>query len=730
MIKENDVFYLSDNSGMAHCAGQDSCHSGLFSRDTRFLSRMEWFMAPDVLVLLESETLSAYDSYYRYTNQPPSAASSIPRESLLVTRHQWIGDNSLHETVSIENFSMETVSLQAGYVVDADFIDMFEVRGFEHRPFTRRVAVEGDGNICVYRYKAEDGRITETQVSMHTGDPLSEGGPVESAWESVAAGTTARRWSQPLVIGPHDKVEIFLSAQLTWRDEPASHLGSIDAAPGQNGGSSDFGGFRRIHASHQKWFDDMPKVSGSQQFSDWYGQGLRDLRMLQSDLGYGNMVVAGVPWYAVPFGRDSLIAARQLLLAAPEVARGTLLTMAHFQGQEERPERDEQPGKIVHEVRDGELSRLGILPFAPYYGSIDATPLFLLLLADYYRWTGDTDFVRELLPHVDRALIWMMVYGDRDGDGFLEYWQEAREGIANQGWKDSGDSIMYEDGRLVEGPVALCEVQAYAHRAYTEWSRIYASLGVPDYAQMLFLRAERLQERFTRQFVQPDGTVALALDGGKRPCKVVASNMGQVLVSDLLTGREADVAAAHMVSPHMLTGYGIRTLSNQEIRYNPLSYHNGSVWPHDTSLIAYGLRRHGYLPEALTVIDNLLHAQDAFDHHRLPELFAGFSEQESAHPVPYPVSCSPQAWAAAVPVFVLEQLIGLRPDALNRRISVDPVLPAAMPYLEVGGIRLGRGFLSISLRAHGSQAVAMEVIENSTGWELVQEPIVKGVLPR
>ncbi|WP_430626575.1 MGH1-like glycoside hydrolase domain-containing protein [Sulfobacillus thermotolerans] len=538
-----------------------------------------------------------------------------------------------------------------------------------------------------------------------------------AGWSGTKEDATQRRWQGRMRLEPRGQIEVSFSV----------FINPVDCQCGEDTGPTK--GFERIAASHEQWLSKMPKVSGCLRYAAWYNQGLRDVRMLQSNLGYGNMIVAGVPWYAVPFGRDSLIAARQLLLAAPEVARGTLWTMAQFQGQEDQPDRDEQPGKVVHEVRDGELSRIGLLPFAPYYGSVDATPLFLMLLADYYRWTGDEVFLRSLLPNVERAFRWMQEYGDRDGDGFLEYWQEAREGIANQGWKDSGDSIMYADGRLVEGPVALCEVQAYAHRAYADWAEIYSALGMTGHAQRMRMQAIRLQDGFNQQFVQADKRIALALDGHKQPCLVTSSNMGQVLVSDLIGKEIADVVAQLMVSPHMLTGFGIRTLSSAEVRYNPLSYHNGSVWPHDTSLIVYGLRRYGYLSEAIAVIDSLLRAQDEFDQHRLPELFAGFSREESLRPVPYPVSCSPQAWAAAIPVFILEQLIGLRPDALRQSIGIDPVLPPSMTQLEITGIRLGVGILSLRMWRSAS-AVDIDIIENSTGWVVCRSPYVKGGVPR
>lgn len=729
ILKEDDVFFLADFEGQMIPGADGTVEGGLFHRDTRFLSRLEWITEPEVFVLLEADRVNAFETVYRYTNRPPSAASSIPRESLLVTRHQWIGDHSLYEDVTVENFGMDAVSVALGYVVDADFVDMFEVRGFRDVPFDRTIAVDVREASCRYDYIAQDGWTTTTQVNIalddspHNWDPHGSRGAL-GEWESTPEDGTAQKWGQAVTVGAHGRTSFTVEIKL-FRTPPQLAAGITAEPPALRTDHAHT--LNQIRQSHDDWIAQLPTVKGEAGLVDWYQQGIRDVRMLRSDLGYGPMVVAGVPWYAVPFGRDSLIAARQFLLASTEVARGTLLTMAHFQGQAIRPERDEQPGKIVHEVRVGELSRLGILPFAPYYGSIDATPLFLMLLARYFQWTGDRDLVIRLLPQVKQAFQWMTEYGDHDHDGFLEYWREAQEGIANQGWKDSGDSVMHADGTLLAGPIALCEVQAYAHRAYSDWVEIYSYLKMPSHANALRTRADALRESFCRHFVGPDGAVAYALDGQKRPSWVQTSNGGQVLVSDILPPDIARDVAQRMVSPRMLTGFGIRTVAEDSARYNPLSYHNGSVWPHDTSLVAYGLRRQGHPSEALTVMENLLRAQAAFPSHRLPELFGGFSSQHYPRPVPYPVSCSPQAWAAATPVFIIEQLLGLQPDAIHQRIGLDPILPDTMSALEIHGLRVGHGTVSLKLTRHRG-AMQWDVVENTTGWNLVRQPLARGVM--
>ncbi|MDP9729150.1 amylo-alpha-1,6-glucosidase [Alicyclobacillus tolerans] len=723
VLKENDVFLVCGQEGTTIRNSQGQGHHGLYSRDTRFLSRLDWWLDPEVHIMLDKLSENGYEIFYWYTNTPPSDISSIPRESLWIERHQWVDATGLYEHVKIKNYALDPLEINVGYVVDADFVDMFEVRGFKDTPFQREVQVVTEKTACSYQYSARDGRITRTHVTL-------DAHPNHSVQVNVLPeenGTTARRYQCKIRLLHQEQVELFLKVKIEIVPTVTNSVVISESCIAEKQTENDLDQYRWIRESYAQWFNQLPQVTGDLRFAAWYEQGLKDLRMLQSNLGYGTLLTAGVPWYAVPFGRDSLIAARMMLLANPELARGTLQTMAHFQGTQERPEKDEQPGKIVHEVRDGELSRLGILPFAPYYGSVDATPLFLNLAADYLRWTGDEELLEILLPHVHRALDWIERYGDRDGDGFLEYCREAEDGIANQGWKDSGDSIMYADGRLVEGPVALCEVQAYLYRAYLDWAQIFMSRGEKELATRLQNKASELQKSFRERFILSDGSIALALDGMKQPCAVISSNMGQVLQSLLLSKVEADRVAARITAEDMLTGFGIRTLSSKEKRYNPLSYHNGSVWPHDTCLVLQGLRNYSCRDEAVAVMENLLRAQDAFDLHRLPELFAGFGISESAKPVPYPVSCSPQAWAAATPVFVLEQIIGLRPNASRQQIALDPLLPDSIKELKIERIPLGHGHLSLNLKSL-NKSTQYDVVQNTTGWEVLYEPMAREVM--
>ncbi|WP_206885352.1 amylo-alpha-1,6-glucosidase [Alicyclobacillus mali (ex Roth et al. 2021)] len=739
VIKEGDLFWYADEQGLSARAVENVSGHGLYTRDTRVLSSLVWRMEPDVWVALDGAAESGAESVYRYTNRPPRAHGEPPRESLLLERRQRVDGHCFQESGVVRNFGDHAVCLELIYEVAADFADMFEVRGFQVEVPARKIGSHASGNVCGFSYQSADGRAWETRVELALG-PRHAGAPAHVHWHLSADGArasvslavepgSAAEWTLTVLPQVSETMGLSATGETGARLSVSENVSRSLLANGAEGLRSESarpprGGDRSPHG----WLQQPPSVSGNESFRRWYEQGMRDIRMLQSDFGFGPFLVAGVPWYAVPFGRDSLIAARQILCAAPEVARGTLATLAHFQGTCVDPERDEQPGKILHELRDGELARNGKVPFRPYYGSIDATPLFLILLADYWRFTGDTPFLKRMLSHAERALAWMVHFGDRDGDGFIEYWREAEGGIANQGWKDSGDSMVHADGSLAQGPIALAEVQAYAHTAYVAWRDIYRELGEIDEAERLAKLADGLRSRFLQHFWLEDrDEIAMALDGNKRPLSVASSNMGQVLWSDILPSELAARVAKRLLQPDLFSEFGIRTLSAKERRYNPMSYHNGSVWPHDTSIVFAGLVGHGAWDEAEQIFDGLMRAQAQFPNHRLPELFCGFSREESPRPVPYPVSCSPQAWAAAVPAIVLENLLGLCPDAPREALAMMPRLPASMQELKVHGLRIGRGKLSVEI-ARRDGRLWMDVVENTTGLRVVAMDGAKEVM--
>lgn len=486
----------------------------------------------------------------------------------------------------------------------------------------------------------------------------------------------------------------------------------------------------RLRSSYVQWQEQSTEIdSDLPLFNRLYERGLLDIRVLLTDLGRGRFPVAGLPWFAVPFGRDSLIAALQLLPIHPEVAKGTILTMAQYQGEKVDPWRDEEPGKIMHELRCGELANTNQVPFNPYYGSIDSTPLFLVLIGEYVKWTDDKKLLEMMLPHIRRALEWIDTYGSRDGcGGFVAYFQQSEKGIENQGWKDSGNSVVHRDGTFAKAPIALAEVQGYVYQAKRSLAGLLDNLreksGAPDWEQWstsLKAEAEALREQFERDFwVEAERYYALALDEAGKQVETVTSNPGHALMSGIMKTERAEAVAGKLLSKAMFNGYGIRTMAEGEKAYNPMSYHNGSIWPHDNSLCLLGLNEMGFHNAALTVMEGLLEASTYFENNRLPELFCGYSS-EYGPPVRYPVACSPQAWAAATPLVFVQAMLGLRLDYANRLIRLKPTLPKGMTSLFVRRLRLGSGILEVLVNHNVDREFSVRMITNTTGWRIEQE---------
>ncbi|MFD0049615.1 glycogen debranching N-terminal domain-containing protein [Actinomycetes bacterium NPDC127524] len=693
VIKENDLFLLTDTLG--NIPENHSYGLGLYKQDTRFLSKLEIDINGAAPILLSSEAEENYISTMLLTNPHMEKDGELIlwRESVEIERKRFIFEDVLYETISLKNYFPKQVDFSFGITFDADFKDMFIVRGFQSGKVGTKQDNKIDGNSIAYNYQGADGVYRSTVVKWNEeAASVSQDGKISFVCSLQHGETRKITFTVDPQIG-----EMTEGKKL---HDPASALLSLQQ-------------------SYEHWQGSISKFeSDYEPLNVLVNRGVMDLRVLLTDLGQGQFPVAGLPWFGVPFGRDSLIAALQMLAFNPDVARGTLLTLAEQQGKNLDPWRDEQPGKIMHEIRFGELANTGQIPFTPYYGTIDATPLFLMLLTQYVKWTNDLEIVVKLQKNITDALTWIDSYGDRDEDLFVEYHQESSKGIANQGWKDSGDSIVHRNGEYAKSPIALSEVQGYVYDAKSGIADIYEHIGKMDEAEQLRLEAQKLKEKFEEEFwMEEQQYYATALDQDKNQVGTITSNPGHVLFSGMLSKKGEDAVSKMLLSPKMFSGYGIRTMGEGEAGYNPMSYHDGSIWPHDNSMILLGLSKIGRTEETKTVIKGLIDASAHFEYGRLPELFCGYSKA-SGKAVKYPVACSPQAWAAGTPLVFAQSLLGLFPDSLKKEVHLSPILLDEMNQFTIHDISVAGGHLTIEVKRN-DQEISTRILKNTTGFTII-----------
>jgi glycogen debranching enzyme len=678
-VKEGDTFLYCDLEGNLD-QGTDF-GLGLYHRDTRFLSRFHMQVSGRDPVLLSSSSERAYMAYVDLTNPDLYEGDRVvvPQQTLNIRRIRAI-NGRLFERVRVKNYNPRPVALTLAFTFGADFADIFEVRGLIREPHehgTRLPPKVEDGAI-EFVYLGRDGVRRVTRVEFAS--PPDE---IEPEGESVTA--TFR-----LHLGPYQTRLVAMTIEPIV-GEPARAV-EFDVA------------VHELRRSYEEWERECTQiVTDNELFNQLLDRSLRDLRALYTRTDGGGILAAGIPWYVTIFGRDALISSHQLLMVNPRPAREALELLARHQGTKVDDWRDEDPGKILHEVRRGELAGAGIIPHTPYYGSVDSTPWFLILLAQYVRWTGDLAFAERMLPHAEAALGWIDEYGDLDGDGFVEYRTRSPRGIRNQGWKDSHDAIVHTDGRLAEPPIALAEVQGYVYLAKTRMADVFAALGDEHRAEWLLAQAHDLRKRFNEAFwMEDEQYFAAALDGEKRQVRTIMSNPGHGLYCDIVDRDKAAALAKRLLAPDMFSGWGIRTMSKAAAAYNPMSYHNGSVWPHDNALIAAGLKRYGFVRSTNRVATALFDAAIHADYMRLPELFCGFTRRSPNRPVSYPVACSPQAWAAGSPFLMLQAMLGISAMAHQNLLTVNkPHLPPWLNTVELRNMRVGASRISLVFRREG-----------------------------
>ncbi len=682
VLKQGDLFAVFDSSG--NIDSELRYDEGLYFKGTRYLSKLslsfslfESHAKPHLLsssVRADNIVLTA-----DLTNPDVYASGriAVPRGSLHLSRSVFLWQDILYQQILVHNYSRGII--RAGLILEfgADYVDIFEVRGQERLKHGSIEPGLPEKNQLTLAYRGLDGVSRSTVIKF------------KSTTEFIPVDEGSNDLSFSFDLAPSGQQTLTLSV-----------LCSLDKSMPEVKSFSDALQLA-VHAETTRVWDHCELHSSDEQFNSWIKRSQADIGMMLTETPYGLYPYAGVPWFSTPFGRDGIITALQCLWIAPSIARGVLAYLAATQATEEDPSRDAQPGKILHEAREGEMAALGEIPFGRYYGSIDATPLFVVLAGSYYLRTGDVEFIRGLWPNIEAALAWIDDYGDIDGDGFIEYERRSKTGLVQQGWKDSYDSIFHANGDLAEPPIALSEVQGYVYAAKKLGGELARVLGSGQYAEKLHKQADSLKAQFNSAFWIPElGTYALALDGRKKACRVRTSDAGQCLFSGIADPMSAGVVTRTLMTEQSFSGWGIRTVAEGESRYNPMSYHDGSVWPHDNALISAGFARYGFNRDSLRVLDSLLAASGYFEGQRLPELFCGFERSKGKAPTQYPVACSPQAWSSGAALMLVQSCLGLWINAPARRVVLSrPCLPSQITRLEIHDLQVNGSCVDLFIRS-------------------------------
>jgi glycogen debranching enzyme len=675
VLKDGDTFAVFDRYGDVKPVGLGE--EGLYHEGTRYLSALVLGLGKTRPLLLSSTVKEDNDLLAVDLTNPDvfqDGRVHVARGTLHLFRSKFLWQGVCYERLRLRNYGLAPVPADVSFHFEADFADIFEVRGSKRQRTGEHLDPVVEDGAVLLAYRGLDGVVRRTRLRFEPRPAALDG-------EEARFAVTLR---------PQEEVTFYLTVSCE-RGGIAPVLLSYDQAASRGAAALETA---RAEAGGIQ--------TSNEQFNAWVNRAVADLAMMTTATSEGPYPYAGVPWFSTPFGRDGLLTALECLWLTPGLARGVLAYLAATQATEVLPEQDAEPGKILHETRSGEMAALKEIPFGRYYGSIDSTPLFVLLAGAYYQRTGNRPFIESIWPNLELALRWIDQYGDSDGDGFVEYQRRSATGLVQQGWKDAHDSIFHADGTLAEPPIALCEVQGYVYAAKRSAADLAALLGRAEQAEALRRQADVLREKFERAFWCDDlGTYALALDGRKRPCRVRSSNPGHCLLTGIASPEHARRTAQTLLNHQSFSGWGVRTIAASEARYNPMSYHNGSVWPHDNALVAAGLARYGLKDAVVPIVTGLFDASLFFDLHRMPELFCGFGRRPGEGPTRYPVACAPQAWAAGSVFLLLQACLGLTIDAPEAQVCFDyPLLPAFLKEVQIRGLKVGAASVDLLLLRH------------------------------
>jgi glycogen debranching enzyme len=694
ILNYEDSFGVFDRWGDIKQMG--SGVQGIYHQGTRFISEMEVELNNYRPLLLSSNIKNKNEILSVDLTNPDMDSGDgimIPKGSIHIARSKFLQNGSFHELIILTNYGSDNYVLEFTLSFHADFRDIFEVRGMERKRRGKFFSPVSDGNnIIRLSYEGLDNMRRETQIQF---DPSPD--ELESETAIYKINLEAKQ---------------SYSIHCTAVFQVQSH--TLTFEPYVNA-------YNRLTAALEKTKEVIPEIyTDNEQFNHWINRSGNDLRSLLVQTQQGLYPYAGVPWYNTAFGRDGIITAFETLWIAPDIAKGVLNFLAHRQAKKINPLQDAEPGKILHEMRSGEMAETGEIPFKLYYGSIDSTPLFIMLAGHYLKRTNDLDTIRGIWQNILEALAWIDNYGDVDGDGFVEYQRKAESGLTNQGWKDSHDSISYDNGELASFPIALCEVQGYVYDAKKQAAYMAERIGDRDLAKKLRKEAEQLKKHFNDVFWDEElGTYVLALDGEKQACRVLTSNAGHTLFSGIATQERGVKTVKALMSEEMFTGWGVRTLSSKAARYNPMSYHNGSVWPHDTAVIAYGFARYGMIREAMQLMQGLFDASLFIELQRLPELFCGFPFRPGEAPTAYPVACSPQAWSVAAVFLLLQACLQIEIDGYEKKFILhNPVLPDYLNEVKISNLKFEGEEFSLEIKKYDLD-LGIHLIKKPKGWQLV-----------